>query len=82
MAHPYDDNIYFILLDTDPDLVDILTHTVEDELTAPLWDGSYIVKLPMNVAIPVVLQGKASYTHAEMVIEQAVRDAGRPDDPE
>lgn len=76
----YDRNTYFFLTLPEPALNAILAHCVEKTVdnVGKLYDGSYLVKLPMDAPIPSVLQNKTPYTHAEMIIERNKREAGRP----
>lgn len=76
----YDYNTYFILTLPEPAMNAILSHCVEKTIgkARVLFDGSYVVKLPMNASIPAVLQSKQAYTHDEIMVEIAKREAGRP----
>ena len=82
---PYDFNVYFFIDLPEPAFEKILEHTIESaESAAKLYDGSYLVKLPMHidpdttVEIPNVLRSHTAYTHKEMLIEKAIREQDRP----
>ncbi len=76
---PYDYNTYFIIQLPEPALNAILTHCVEKTINnvRVLYDGSYVVKLPMYAIVPPVLQSKKTYTHSEILEEIKIREAGR-----
>ena len=76
----YEQNTYFILTLPEPALDAILTHTVEKAAVnaRKLYGGSICVKLPVDAKIPSVLSSLKAYTHAEVLIEIAKREAGRP----
>ena len=76
----YDKNTYFFISLPEPAFEAILEHCVSKKIenTRKLYDGSYIVKLPMNAITPSVLSSYKQYTHAETLIEIAIREKGRP----
>jgi len=76
-------NTYFFISLPEPAMNAILEHTVEKDLinAALLWDGSYLLKLPVNATIPPILTSHTPYTHSEMKIEKAIREQGRPEIP-
>lgn len=76
---PYERNTYFFIRLPEPAFNAILKHTIESKESAiKLWDDSYLVKLPMDADIPSVLNAYTPYNHADMLIEKAIREQGRP----
>ena len=69
---------YFFISLPEPSMDAILEKCVSKELVtqAKLWDGSYLVKVEGD--IPNVFNAYAPYPHAEMKVEKAIREQGRP----
>lgn len=76
---PYERNTFFFVSLPEPAMEAILKHTVQKSVEdcAKLHDGSCLLNLPMDADIPPQLQHLASYTHAEMKVEKAIREVGR-----
>ena len=67
-------NIYYIIDMTDPDLTEILTHTVSDlsTLRKNIAEDKCVVKLPIGVTEPIILNGFTTYDHAAILTEMAL----------
>lgn len=76
---PYEKNTYFFVSLPEPAMDAILEHTVEGTIddAAKLFDGSYLIKLPIDIPVPAPLSHLTSYNHAGMLIEKAIREQGR-----
>ena len=70
---PYERNTYFILDLPLAAVNALLKHCVG---TSPLelYDGSYLVKLPMDADIPEAFNAHTALTHAEMKVEKGIRE--------
>lgn len=77
----YDYNKYFFIKLPEPAMEAIMSHTIEKTVSnaAKLYDGSYLIKLPMKAKVPNVLKSHTAYTHSEMKIEKAKREKDRPE---
>lgn len=66
-------NKYFILSLPEPALNEILLHCIgKSEVQRKSVDGkNTVVKLPVGVIIPAILQNKQAYNHSEILIEMA-----------
>ena len=74
------ENKYFLLNLPEPALDAILSHCVEKAIDKVriLYDGSYVVKLPVDAIIPDILKNKQVYIHSEILKEIEKREIGRP----
>lgn len=74
------ENKYFILTLPEPAINAILSHCVEKTITnaRKLYDGSYVIKLPVGTEIPDILKNKQAYNHSETLTEIEKREIGRP----
>ena len=77
------ENKYFILSLPEPALDAILKHTVQKKMqnVRQLYDGSYVIKLPVGATIPDELAGKKVFSLSEIGIEIEKRETGRPPHP-
>ena len=73
----YDRNTYYILELPLAAVQALLKRCVGDTPTE-LYDGSYLVKIGIDVTPPSAFNAQTPLTHSEMKVEKAIREQGRP----